>query len=51
MVAKKEAEMFVKQLWDRSYAKGYVDPNSAPYKKWQHVLHVQDEEQDTKTNV
>ncbi|MBL3199707.1 hypothetical protein ELP17_33430, partial [Klebsiella pneumoniae] len=24
MVAKKEKEMFIKQLWDRSHAKGYV---------------------------
>ena len=28
----KRKEMFIKQLWDRSHAKGYVDPNSAPYK-------------------
>ncbi|CJJ49183.1 Uncharacterised protein [Streptococcus pneumoniae] len=51
MVAKKEKEMFIKQLWDRSHAKGYVDPNSAPYKKWQNLLGVQDEEETSKTNV
>ncbi|PEU79161.1 phosphonate ABC transporter permease [Bacillus anthracis] len=51
MVAKKEKEMFIKQLWDRSYAKGYVDPNSAPYKKWQNLLSVHDEEESPKTNV
>ena len=40
--------MFIKQLWDRSYAKGYVDPNSAPYKKWQNLLSVHDEEETPK---
>ena len=47
MVAKKEKEMFIKQLWDRSHAKGYVDPNSARI-KWQNLLGVQDEEETSK---
>ncbi|MGG0275179.1 tubulin-like doman-containing protein [Bacillus rhizoplanae] len=49
--AKKEATLFVKQLWNRSYAKEFVDPNSAPYKKWLHLLNVQIEEEDTNANV
>ncbi len=31
--------------------KEILDPNSAPYKKWQNLLGVQDEEETSKTNV
>lgn len=50
-VAKKEAAVFIQQLWDRSYAKGYVDPNSAPYKKWIHLLGVGVVEEEKNANV
>lgn len=42
-MARKEAAIFIEQLWNRSYAKEFVDENSASYKKWIHMLGVQEE--------
>jgi len=42
-MARKEAAIFTEQLWSRSYAKEFVDENSASYKKWIHMLGVQEE--------
>ncbi|WP_028400103.1 tubulin-like doman-containing protein [Ectobacillus panaciterrae] len=50
-IARKEAAIFIEHLWNRSYAKGYVDENSASYKKWLHMLGVQEVHEETKANV
>ncbi|MFC5773517.1 tubulin-like doman-containing protein [Ectobacillus antri] len=50
-VARKEAAIFIEHLWNRSYAKGFVNENSASYQKWQHMLGVQDSFEEAETNA
>ncbi|MFD3445692.1 tubulin-like doman-containing protein [Microbacteriaceae bacterium 4G12] len=50
-LARKEAAIFMEQLWTRSYAKEFVDENSSSYKKWMNVLGVQAVAEDEEMNV
>ncbi|MCP8969162.1 tubulin-like doman-containing protein [Ectobacillus ponti] len=50
-VAKKEAAIFIEHLWNRSYARGYTDENSAAYKKWVYLLGIREIEEEEESNV
>lgn len=49
-MARKESAIFIDHLWNRSYAKDYIDENSAAYKKWLYMLGIQ-EPTEEETNV
>ncbi|WP_416826558.1 tubulin-like doman-containing protein [Ectobacillus polymachus] len=48
--ARKEVSIFIDHLWNRSFAKSYMDENSASYKKWRYMLGIQ-ETAEEETNV